>query len=125
MKNKPEKLKNRLSEWFLENTKIIAVSDDTVEIVTAEKDSFGEVVYCYVQKLGETYRVSDDGRLLFKLDPSVSDDDLLNLAGDIAAKAGIQLDEKHCELWVLSDLNELCDKVRLLAQIQAVISYLV
>lgn len=125
MKNKAEILKNKLSNWFLRNIEIIAVSDDTVEIATTEKDSFGEVIYCYVQKLGESYRVSDDGRLLFKLDPSISDADLLNLAFELAAKAGIQLDEKNCELWVLSDFNELCDKVMLLAQIQAAISYLV
>ncbi|WEV37815.1 DUF1828 domain-containing protein [Lactobacillus sp. ESL0677] len=121
---KPVQLKQAIGDWIANHTGIIAVSSDTWEVATTAIDSYGDTVYCFVQQVGEDYLVTDDGRILFKLDPGISDADLFETTAEIALGAGYDFNEKTCEISVQVKQENLAQAIIKLAQLQVAISYL-
>lgn len=121
---KKEKLKKSIGEWVSAHTQIMSVSADTLEIATTEIDSYGDTIYCFVQKKSDHYIVSDDGNLLFKLDPGETDQELYQTAEDIALGAGYEFNKAHGLIFVRTDKVNLPQAIIKLAQLQIAISYL-
>ena len=77
--------KNTLQLWVNNPTHVLLMDQNTLEVETIYRDSFNESVYCFVEITAkEKFIVSDDGRSLFKLEPSASDVDLIATIGDIS-----------------------------------------
>lgn len=117
-------VKNEIGAWLKEHTQIVPVSADTLEVATTEIDAYGDTVYCFVQKIGSRYRVSDGGNMLFKLDPGQEDQDLYQTAADIALGAGFDFDDQSCTISILTSPSERAQAIIKLAQLQVAISYL-
>lgn len=117
-------LKNNIGAWIAEHTQIERLSDDTFEIATTEIDSYGDTIYCFLEKTGDYYRISDEGNILFKLDPGETDENLYRTAEKIAIGAGFDFDESSCEISVLADKESVAQAVIKLAQLQIAVSYL-
>ena len=81
-------------------------------------------VYVWVEEADDHCRVSDGGRILFKLDPNEEDKELYETAEDIALGSGYEFDEKHCEIFVDVDRKNVAQAAMKLAQLQVAISYL-
>lgn len=123
-KIKKEELKEGIGAWVAAHTQIIKVSQDTLEVMTTEIDSYGDSIFCFVQEKDGSYVVSDDGNLLFKLDPGASDQELYQTAEDIALGAGFEFDKEHSVIYVQTDRDNLAQAILKLAQLQLAISYL-
>ena len=118
-------LRKELAEWVATNTHILNFGPDTFEIETIFKDSFGESVYCFVEKIEfDKYNVTDDGRILFKLDPSASDEDLIATSEDFVTASGFSFNVENGVISCESDEQTLAEKVMQLGQLQANVSYL-
>ena len=120
-------LNSEISQYVVKQTKIIWVDKHTMQIATMMIDAYGDtvyVVYVWVEKDDDYYRVSDDGRILFKLDPNEDDHELNETAEEIAVGSGYQFDENHFEIYVDVDQKNLAQAVMKLAQLQVAISYL-
>lgn len=87
-------------------------------------DSYGDTVYVWVKEDEDHCRVSDGGRILFKLDPNQEDMELYETAADITLGSGYQFDEDHCEIYVDVDRKNVAQAAMKLAQLQVAISYL-
>ena len=109
-------LKNNIGAWIAEHTQIERLSD--------EIDSYGDTIYCFLEKTGDYYRISDEGNILFKLDPGETDENLYRTAEEIAIGAGFDFDESSCEISVLADKESVAQAVIKLAQLQIAVSYL-
>lgn len=123
-KNEISNLKQEIAAWVAQNTGIVAVSSDTYEVATTEIDAYGDTVYCFVKKDDKWYEISDEGRILFKLDPGETDMELYQTAEQIAIGAGFDFDEKDCSISVTTDQENLAQAIFKLAQLQVAISYL-
>lgn len=119
-----KQLSTDIGNYVASQTKIIRVDDHTMQIATMMIDSYGDTVYVWVEEGKDYCRVSDDGRLLFKLDPGQEDEELYDTAEDIALGSGYQFDEDHCEIYVDVDPNNVAQAAMKLAQLQVAISYL-
>ncbi len=64
-------VKNAIGNWVSDHTEIEVMSADTLEVATTEIDAYGDTVYCFIQKIDDTYKIGDDGHILFKLDRSL------------------------------------------------------
>lgn len=117
-------LNSEISQYVVKQTKIIWVDKHTMQIATMMIDAYGDTVYVWVEKDDDYYRVSDDGRILFKLDPNEEDHELNETAEEIAVGSGYQFDENHFEIYVDVDQKNLAQAVMKLAQLQVAISYL-
>ena len=95
-----------------------------MQIATMMIDSYGDTVYVWVKEDEDHCRVSDGGRILFKLDPNQEDMELYETAADIALGSGYQFDEDHCEIYVDVDRKNVAQAAMKLAQLQVAISYL-
>lgn len=124
MKLKAEFIQSELGNWVARNAAVIPVSSDTFEVATTEIDSYGDTIYCFVKQVDNLYQISDEGRMLFKLDPGASDQELYETAEAIAIGAGFDYDEKHCEISVTTDQDNLAQAIVKLSQLQLAISYL-
>ena len=100
-----KKLDNEIGQYAADQTKIIWVDDQTMQIATMMIDSYGDTVYVWVKEDEDHCRVSDGGRILFKLDPN-------------------QEDIEHCEIYVDVDRKNVAQAAMKLAQLQVAISYL-
>jgi hypothetical protein len=114
-----------LVDWLATNTQVIQFDDETIEIMTPIKDALEDDIYCFVTKKTKTYQVSDDGRCLFKLDPSASDSELFEEAAEVVANAKFKLNIDNGVISTLIDERILLETIMRLAYIQASISYLV
>lgn len=119
-----EQLSTDIGNYVASQTKIVRVADHTLQIATMMIDSYGDTVYVWVEDDGDSCRVSDDGRILFKLDPGQEDEELYETAEDIALGSGYQFDEEHCEIYVDVDKKNVAQAAMKLAQLQVAISYL-
>ncbi|WEV40602.1 DUF1828 domain-containing protein [Lactobacillus sp. ESL0681] len=119
-----EFVQKSISDWVIDNTKVIQVSEDTLEVATTEIDAYGDTVYCFVKSLTDTYQVSDDGRLLFKLDPGASDEELIQTATELVLSSGFDFDDVTNEISITIPKSELASSIMKLAQLQVAISYL-
>ena len=119
-----KELKLLLANWFIRNTGFIKVSEDTYEIATTEIDSYGDTVYCFVTKKDNLYEISDDGRLLFKLDPGMQNSELIATAKDIVIGSGYDFNPDNAMISVMTDKENLPQAIIRLSQLQVAISYL-
>lgn len=117
-------VKNAIGNWVSDHTEIEAMSADTLEVATTEIDAYGDTVYCFIQKIDDTYKIGDDGHILFKLDPGVTDTDLYQTAEEIALGAGFEFDQSSAEISVQTAKVDIAQAVEKLAQLQVAISYL-
>ena len=79
---------------------------------------------CGVDEAEDHCRVSDGGRILFKLDPNSEDEELNETAKEIAIGSGYQFDDDHFEIYVDVDRKNVAQAAMKLAQLQVAISYL-
>lgn len=119
-----KKINHEIGSYVAKVTKTIWVDDRTLQIATMMIDSYGDTVYVWVEEADDHYRVSDGGRILFKLDPNEEDKELYETAEDIALGSGYEFDEKHCEIFVDVDRKNVAQAAMKLAQLQVAISYL-
>ena len=118
-------LQKEIAEWVATNTHILNFGPDTLEIETIFKDSFGESVYCFVEKIEfDKYNVTDDGRILFKLDPSASDEDLIAACADLVTASGFSFNVENGVISCESDEQTLAEKVMQLGYLEVKVSYL-
>lgn len=117
-------LDREISDYVAENTKVIWVDNHTMQIATMMIDSYGDTVYVWVEKAEDHCRVSDGGRILFKLDPNSEDKELNETAKEIVIGSGYQFDDDHFEIYVDVDRKNVAQAAMKLAQLQVAISYL-
>lgn len=120
----PKQINQEIGEYVAKETKTIWVDDHTLQIATTLIDSYGDTVYVWVEEDKDHCRVSDGGRILFKLDPNEEDKELYETAEDIALGSGYEFDEKHCEIYVDVSRKNVAQAAMKLAQLQVAISYL-
>ena len=114
-----------LQIWVNNHTHVLLLDQNTLEVETIYRDSFNESVYCFVEITAkEKFIVSDDGRSLFKLDPSASDVDLIATIGDIAIASEFNFNLQNGVISAKADRENLIDTIMRLAQLQVNISYL-
>lgn len=113
-----------IGDYVAENTKVIWVDNHTMQIATMMIDSYGDTVYVWVEEAEDHCRVSDGGRILFKLDPNSEDEELNETAKEIAIGSGYQFDDDHFEIYVDVDRKNVAQAAMKLAQLQVAISYL-
>ncbi len=119
-----ELIKRDVASWISAHTQVTAVSSDTLEVATTQIDAYGDTIYCFVKKNDDQYQISDEGNMLFKLDPGETDPELYSTAEDIAIGAGFDFDEKSATISVITDQDNLAQAIVKLAQLQLAISYL-
>lgn len=117
-------IKKEIGSWVSNHTDTVPVDENTVEIATTEIDAYGDTIYCFVETVDQQYRISDDGHILFKLDPGETDQELYSTAEEIAIGAGFDFDEKTCTISVTTTKDNIAQAVIKLAQLQLAISYL-
>ena len=116
---------NTLQLWVNNHTHVLLMDQNTLEVETIYRDSFNESVYCFVERTAkEKFIVGDDGRSLFKLDPSASDVDLIATIGDIAIASEFNFNLQNGVISAKADRENLIDTIMRLAQLQVNISYL-
>lgn len=121
---KADLIKKKIGEWVTKETKVELVDVNTYEVATTQIDAYGDTVYCFVEKVGQYYQVSDDSHILFKLDPGETDQELYQTGEEVALGAGFEFDEKTGEISVTTDVDNLAQAIMRLAQLQVAISYL-
>ena len=62
-----KKLDNEIGQYAADQTKIIWVDDQTMQIATMMIDSYGDTVYVWVKEDEDHCRVSDGGRILVQV----------------------------------------------------------
>lgn len=124
MSKASEELKKNGLNWFAKSVKYIDAGD-AIEVVTPLVSAFGDNIYCWVEQVDGIWRVSDDGNLLFKLDPGQYNGQLYADVADIAVGAGFEFDEETCEIFCeLQEVEELPQAISDLAQLQVSLTYL-
>lgn len=116
-----DNLKTKLIDWLATKTQISQFDDGTIEIMAPVKDALGDNIYCFVTQKTNSYLVSDDGRCLFKLDPSASDNELFEEAAEIAANAEFKLNDNNWTICTLTDKENLLESIMQLINIQVAI----
>lgn len=84
-------LSREIGDYVAANTNVIWVDDHTMQIATMMIDAYGDTVYVWVDEAEDHCRVSDGGRILFKLDPNDEDGELNDTAREIALGQVINL----------------------------------
>ena len=110
--------------WIKSNLQFYRIGESTIEVETPLIDAFGQKIYCFIEKLDDGYRISDDGWLLYKLDPNQEDEDFYEAAVDVAVGSGFDLDEEINEIFQDVEEKELPLMLNNLAQLEVAISYL-
>lgn len=117
--------KDALQIWVNNNTHVLLMDQNTLEVETIYRDSFNESVYCFVERTAEEkFIVSDDGRTLFKLDPSASDADLITTISDISLASEFDFNLQNGVISTKANKENLIDTIMRIAQLQVNISYL-
>ena len=110
--------------WLKGNLQFYRIGESTIEVETPLIDAFGQKVYCFIERLDNGYRVSDDGWLMYKLDPNQEDEDFYEAAVDVAVGSGFDFDEEINEIFQDVEEKELPLMLNNLAQLEVAISYL-
>ncbi|GBG05011.1 DUF1828 domain-containing protein [Lactobacillus rodentium] len=110
--------------WLKSNLQFYRMGESTIEVETPLIDAFGQKVYCFIEGLDNGYRVSDDGWLMYKLDPNQEDEDFYEAAVDVAVGSGFDFDEEINEIFQDVEEKELPLMLNNLAQLEVAISYL-
>ena len=118
------KIADESYNWVKRNLGFYRIGESTIEVETPLIDAFGQKIYCFIEKLDDGYRVSDDGWLMYKLDPNQEDEDFYEAAIDVAVGSGFDFDEEINEIFQDVDLEDLPLMLNNLAQLEVAISYL-
>ena len=118
------KIADESYNWVKRNLDFYRIGESTIEVETPLIDAFGQKIYCFIEKLDDGYRVSDDGWLMYKLDPNQEDEDFYEAAVDVAVGSGFDFDEEINEIFQDVDLEDLPLMLNNLAQLEVAISYL-
>lgn len=110
--------------WLKSNLQFYRIGESTIEVETPLIDAFGQKVYCFIERLDNGYRVSDDGWLMYKLDPNQEDADFYEAAVDVVVGSGFDFDEEINEIFQDVEEKELPLMLNNLAQLEVAISYL-
>ena len=109
--------------WLKENIHFIKAGSD-IEVATPLIGAYGDLVYCWIEKEDDYYRITDDGGTLFKLDPGQENMDLLEEAMDIVIGAGFEFDEETLEIYQVVDQDYIPATLNDLTQLQVALTYL-
>ena len=124
MKNSELKLIEQASlDWLKQNIHFIQAGED-IEVVTPLIGAYGDLVYCWIEKEKDGYRITDDGGTLFKLDPAQENFDLLEEAADIVIGAGFEFDEDTSEIYQIVAQENIAQTLSDLTQLQVALTYL-
>lgn len=118
------KIADESYNWVKRNLDFYRIGESTIEVETPLIDAFGQKIYCFIEKLDDGYRVSDDGWLMYKLDPNQEDEDFYEAAVDVAVGSGFDFDEEINEIFQDVDSEDLPLMLNNLAQLEVAISYL-
>ena len=115
MKNSELKLIEQASlDWLKQNIQFIQAGED-IEVVTPLIGAYGDLVYCWIEKEKDGYRITDDGGTLF---------DLLEEAADIVIGAGFEFDEDTSEIYQIVAQENIAQTLSDLTQLQVALTYL-
>lgn len=124
MKNSELKLIEQASlDWLKQNIQFIQAGED-IEVATPLIGAYGDIVYCWIEKEKDGYRITDDGGTLFKLDPAQENFDLLEEAADIEIGAGFEFDEDTSEIYQIVTQENIAQTLSDLTQLQVALTYL-
>ncbi|MDH5100141.1 DUF1828 domain-containing protein [Lactobacillus kefiranofaciens] len=123
-KERTEQLNMKIGAYVATETKTIWVDEHTMQIATIMIDAYGDTVYVWAEDHGDYWRITDGGRILFKLDPKAEDKELNETAQDIAYGSGYEFDPEHYEIYVDVAQENVAQVVMKLAQLEVAISYL-
>ncbi len=124
MKNSELKLIEQASlDWLKQNIQFIQAGED-IEVVTPLIGAYGDLVYCWIEKEKDGYRITDDGGTLFKLDPAQENFDLLEEAADIVIGAGFEFDEDTSEIYQIVAQENIAQTLSDFTQLQVTLTYL-
>ena len=124
MKNSELKLIEQASlDWLKQNIQFIQAVED-IEVVTPLIGAYGDLVYCWIEKEKDGYRITDDGGTLFKLDPAQENFDLLEEAADIVIGAGFEFDEDTSEIYQIVAQENIAQTLSDFTQLQVALTYL-
>lgn len=118
-----ELIEQNAMNWLKENIHFIKASSD-IEVATPLIGAYGDLVYCWIEKEDDYYRITDDGGTLFKLDPGQENMDLLEEAMDIVIGAGFEFDEETLEIYQVVDQDYIPATLNDLTQLQVALTYL-
>lgn len=118
-----EQIQQNSMNWLKENIHFIKAGSD-IEVATPLIGAYGDLVYCWIEKEGDYYRITDDGGTLFKLDPSQENIDLFEEAIDIVVGAGFEFDEENLEIYQVVDQADIPATINDLTQLQVALTYL-
>ena len=118
-----EQIEQNAMIWLKNNIHFIKAGDD-VEVATPLIGAYGDLVYCWIEKDEDGYRITDDGGTLFKLDPGQENIDLLEEAIDIVVGAGFIFDEESLEIYQVVDQSDIAATINDLIQLQVALTYL-
>lgn len=124
MKNSELKLIEQASlDWLKQNIQFMQAGED-IEVVTPLIGAYGDLVYCWIEKEKDGYRITDDGGTLFKLDPAQENFDLLEEAADIVIGAGFEFDEDTSEIYQIVAQENIAQTLSDFTQLQVALTYL-
>ncbi|WP_297581252.1 DUF1828 domain-containing protein [uncultured Lactobacillus sp.] len=124
MKNSEiELIEQNAMNWLKEHIHFIKAGSD-IEVTTPLIGAYGDLVYCWIEKEDDYYRITDDGGTLFKLDPGQENMDLLEEAMDIVIGAGFEFDEETLEIYQVVDQDDIPATLNDLTQLQVALTYL-
>lgn len=124
MKNSELKLIEQASlDWLKQNIQFIQAGED-IEVMTPLIGAYGDLVYCWIEKEKDGYRITDDGGTLFKLDPAQENFDLLEEAADIVIGAGFEFDEDTSEIYQIVAQENIAQTLSDFTQLQVALTYL-
>ena len=109
--------------WLKENIHFIKAGS-AIEVATPLIGTYGDLVYCWIEKEDDYYRITDDGGTLFKLDPGQENMDLLEEAMDIVIVAGFEFDEETLEIYQVVDQDDIPATLNDLTQLLVSLTYL-
>ena len=122
MKNSELKLIEQASlDWLKQNIQFIQAGED-IEVATPLIGAYGDIVYCWIEKEKDGYRITDDGGTLFKLDPAQENFDLLEEAADIVIGAGFEFDEDTSEIYQIVTQENIAQTLSDLTQLQVALT---
>ena len=118
-----ELIEQNAMNWLKGNIHFIKAGSD-IEVATPLIGAYADLVYCWIEKEDDYYRITDDGGTLFKLDPGQENMDLLEEAMDIVIGAGFEFDEETLEIYQVVDQDYIPATLNDLTQLQVALTYL-
>ena len=118
-----ELIEQNAMNWLKENIHFIKAGSD-IEVATPLIGAYGDLVYCWIEKEDDYYRITDNGGTLFQLDPGHENIDLLEEAMDIVIGAGFEFDEETLEIYQVVDQDYIPATLNDLTQLQVALTYL-